>query len=81
MVLSVDATFAKYMLSEYTKPFLKFAGPAAFVNNGDIIKPFIEYKEDTSNPEYILKQAFSAEVVSVLSLISSHIVTINICFS
>ncbi|MCI8621079.1 MAG: penicillin-binding protein 2 [Clostridia bacterium] len=38
----------------------------AFVNNGDIIKPFIEYKEDTSNPEYILKQAFSAEVANTI---------------
>lgn len=38
----------------------------AFVNDGDMIKPYIEYKEDTSNPEYILKGAFSKEAANTI---------------
>ena len=39
----------------------------AFVNDGDMIKPYIEYKEDTSNPEYILKGAFSKEAANTIT--------------
>lgn len=36
----------------------------AFVNEGDMIKPYIEFKEDVSKPEYYLKNAFSSEVAN-----------------
>ena len=32
---------------------------SAFVNDGNMINPYIEYKEDTSIPEYYVKNAFS----------------------
>lgn len=36
----------------------------AFVNEGDMIKPYIEFKEDVNTPEYYLKNAFSSEVAN-----------------
>ncbi|MCI8519817.1 MAG: penicillin-binding protein 2 [Clostridia bacterium] len=38
----------------------------AFVNDGDMIKPYIEYKEDTSSPEYMLKGAFTKEAANTI---------------
>lgn len=38
----------------------------AFVNDGDIIMPYIEYKEDTEEPEYFLKNAFSKEAADTI---------------
>lgn len=38
----------------------------AFVNDGDMIKPYIEYKEDTSAPEYMLKGAFTKEAANTI---------------
>lgn len=38
----------------------------AFVNDGDMIMPYIEYKEDTSEPEIYLKKAFSKEAVDII---------------
>ncbi len=36
----------------------------AFVNNGDMIKPYIEYKEDVNSPEYFVKNAFTEEAAN-----------------
>lgn len=38
----------------------------AFINNGDMIKPYIEYKENTNNPEYYVKNAFSREAANTI---------------
>lgn len=34
----------------------------AFINEGNMIMPYIEYKENTEAPEYFVKNAFSKEV-------------------
>ena len=39
---------------------------SAFVNDGNMINPYIEYKEDTSIPEYYVKNAFSKESVDTI---------------
>lgn len=38
----------------------------AFVNDGDMIMPYIEYKEDTNAPEIFLKNAFSKEATDII---------------
>lgn len=38
----------------------------AFINDGDMIKPYIEYKENTNNPEYYVKNAFSRETANAI---------------
>lgn len=39
----------------------------AFVNDGNMIKPYIEYKENTSSPEYYVKNAFSKETADIIT--------------
>ena len=36
----------------------------AFVNDGDMIMPYIEYKQDTTKQEYYIKNAFSKEAAN-----------------
>lgn len=38
----------------------------AFVNEGNMIKPYIEYKEDVSQPEFYIKNAFSKETANAI---------------
>ena len=38
---------------------------SAFVNNGNMIKPYLEYKEETS-PEYLVTGAFSEEAANIV---------------
>lgn len=38
----------------------------AFVNEGNMIKPYIEYKEDGSTPELYIKNAFSKETANAI---------------
>jgi len=38
----------------------------AFVNDGNMIKPYIEYKEDTTSPEYYVENAFIKEAADVV---------------
>ena len=38
----------------------------AFVNNGDMLMPYIEYKEDTNAKEYYVKNAFTKEAVDAI---------------
>ncbi len=38
----------------------------AFVNEGNMIMPYIEYKEDTSKPDYYVKNAFSKENANII---------------
>lgn len=49
-----------------TNPLHMAAMYTAFVNDGDIIKPYIEYKEDTSIPEYYIRNAFSASAANTI---------------
>lgn len=44
-----------------TNPLHLAAIYTAFVNDGNMIKPYIEYKENTDNPEIYVKNAFSKE--------------------
>ncbi len=38
----------------------------AFVNDGSMLMPYIEYKEDTTIPEYYLKNAFTEEAANTI---------------
>lgn len=38
----------------------------AFINEGNMIKPYIEFKEDIGTPEYYLKDAFSSQVANTI---------------
>lgn len=38
----------------------------AFVNDGNMIMPYIEYKEDTTIPEYYIENAFTQEAVNTI---------------
>ncbi len=38
---------------------------SAFVNNGNMIKPYLEYKE-TISPEYLVTEAFSQEAANTI---------------
>ena len=38
----------------------------AFLNDGNMIKPYIEYKDNTTSPEYYVKNAFSKEVANAI---------------
>ena len=38
----------------------------AFVNDGNMLKPYIEYKEDTSNPEIYVENAFTKEAADTI---------------
>lgn len=38
----------------------------AFVNEGNMIKPYLEYKEDTSTPEYYIENAFTKEAANTI---------------
>lgn len=39
---------------------------SAFVNDGNMIMPYLEYKEDTSNPEYWIENAFTKEAADTI---------------
>lgn len=49
-----------------TNPLHMASMYTAFVNDGDMIKPYIEFKEDTANPEYSVKDAFTEEVANTI---------------
>lgn len=49
-----------------TNPLHMAAMYTAFVNDGNMIKPYIEFKEDTTNPEYYVKDAFTAEAANII---------------
>lgn len=39
---------------------------SGFVNDGNMIKPYLEYKENTKNPEYWIENAFSKEAANTV---------------
>ena len=39
---------------------------SAFVNEGNMIKPYLEYKEDNTTPEYLVENAFSVEAANII---------------
>lgn len=39
---------------------------SAFVNEGNILKPYIEYRKDTQTPEFLVKNAFSKEAAEAI---------------
>lgn len=39
---------------------------SAFVNDGNMIKPYIEYKEGVVKPEYAVQNAFSKEAAKII---------------
>jgi len=49
-----------------TNPLHLAAIYTAFVNDGNMIKPYIEYKENTDNPEIYVKNAFSKEAADTI---------------
>lgn len=40
---------------------------SAFVNNGNMVKPYLEYKENTLTPEYWVTEAFSKEAANTIT--------------
>ena len=49
-----------------TNPLHMTAMYTAFVNDGNMIKPYIEFKEDTKEPEYYVKDAFTKEAANIV---------------
>ena len=39
----------------------------AFMNNGNMLKPYIEYKENNTNPEYFVENAFTKEAANTIT--------------